>query len=93
MAQITANSIFTDNTVGLGPLMGAAIPSGITRQEQRTLMSDGTTLIVRYEKVENGWVVQVAQHEGERYKRYIANTLEDAHKQVSAYIAAERLER
>lgn len=52
-----------------------------------------STVITRYEKAENGWVVYVAQHEGERFKRYIAATLEEAHKQVSAYIAAERLDR
>lgn len=81
-------------TIGQGILSTAAqqAPPWV-RKEETLYAANGLTIITRYEKAENGWIVMVAQHEGERYKRYIATTLEDAHKLVSAYIAAERLER
>lgn len=90
MTHIKTNPMLAGQQ-NMGALGVAQSPWTVT---QETLVTPFmTTLIVRYEKAENGWIVQVAQHEGERFKRYVAATLEDAHKQVSAYIAAERLER
>jgi len=99
MAQVGAQGGLISGATITGSLYGGGGGAGnngiatAAYQQERTFTRDGTTIIVRYEKVENGWVVQIAQHEGDRVKRYIAETLDDAHKQVSAYIVAERLER
>lgn len=107
MAQISGPGTLTGSIIGSNVLSGIGAGGGgvgianaasianaaVYPSEQRAYARETTTLIARYEKCENGWIVQVAQHEGDRYKRFIAETLEDAHKQVSAYIVAERLER
>ena len=78
---------------GASGLSQASIANSVYRQEAMYSPHTMSTIITRYEKAENGWIVSVARHEGEAFKRYIAATLEEAHKQVSAYIAAERLDR
>ncbi len=90
-ATVPLSMLTTNNTLG-HPLMNAVGSQKVFTHSVH--MADRyQTLIVRYEQVENGWLVSIAKHEGENFKRYISESLEDAHKQVSAYIAAERLER
>lgn len=90
-ATVPLSMLTSNNTIG-HPLMNEVGSQKVFTHSIR--MADRyQTLIVRYEQVENGWLVSIAKHEGEHFKRYIAETLNDAHKHVSAYIAAERLER
>ena len=96
-AMNQANSVLT-GAIGAGGSSGLSqasmINPAVYAQKEAVFRQDmWGSIVVRYERAENGWIVSIARAEGELTKRYVASTLDEAHKQVSAHIAAERLDR